>query len=772
MKNYLATSARTAIALASLAPLAVFAQAPAAPQTAPTAATTQTAEAGSAAAVDEGGAAIGEIIVTANKRAENVQKVALAVQVLSGSQLAAQSVRAFDDLTRVAPSLVIRPAEQPQNSSVSIRGVGTYAFGIGVEPSVAVVVDDVPISIQARAFSDLSDIERIEVLRGPQSTLYGKSASAGLINIVTRAPSKDLSIDVHGIATTDEEFGGGVSVSGPLGADVGARVTASYTDFAGNVKNLANGDDLNGRKVFTTRGKLVWNSPAGVDVTLSANYEKGSTTVGRPFIRLAPGALLRNNPAQPISVVLPGVVATEDNTDVSLNFKPTNKYYGVGESLKIGYTFPAGQSLLSVTSNDYYKLDDHLDQDDTSSTLIDNRQVGQFRAKQLTQEFRLLAPGEDKFRYTLGVFYAYNQLARDFYRGPLFSLANWKATSNSEQIAGFGQLEWDILPGTTLTGGARIQQEVIHYSFFDIQNGNASFRGGSKDDFVTYKAGAKQQITSDISVYASYTTGHKGETYDLATGFNQNRAAAGPIRPETSDSIEGGFRGQFFDRRLTFNATVFTATYDDFQAQGIEFLADGSTNFRLTNVGKVRTRGVEVEASARIMDDLSISGSAIYDDVKIRKFPGAQCFPGQTLAQGCNPGVGGAPATQNLAGFRPAQAPKWKATATFDFAPDIAGWPVRPVVQGNYVYQSKVNYSINQDPQTVQGGFGIANFSLGFRTQDKRLEVMGFVNNAFDKHYAANLFNSLGNFNNLRATQSLVPRDFARYGGVRVSFSY
>ncbi len=766
MKHLLLETARLALIAASLAtPATVLAQAanPAPDQKA----TAQTAEAGNAA-IDEGGAPVGEIIVTANKRAENVQRVPLAVQVLSGTQLAAQSVRAFDDLTRVAPSLVVRPAEQPQNSSVSIRGVGTYAFGIGVEPSVAVVVDDVPISIQARAFSDLSDIERIEVLRGPQSTLYGKSASAGLINIITRAPTKDLTLDAHAIATSDREFGGGASIAGPIGSEVGYRVTGSYTDFAGNVRNLANNTDLNGRTVFTLRGKLVWNSPSGVDVTLSGNYEDGTTTVGRPFIALAPNALLRGDATQPASVVLPGVVATPTNTNVSVNFLPTNKYYGAGEALKVGYTLPGGQSLLSITSNDFYKLRDNLDQDDTSSTKYDNRQVGQFIAKQVTQEVRLLAPNSAKFRYTAGIFYADNDLARNFFRGPLFSLANWRATSKSEQIAGFGQIDWDILPGTTITGGGRFQQETIHYSFVDIQNGSAAFLGGAKDNFWTYKGGVKQQLTSDVSVYGSYTTGHKGQTFDLSTGFNANRAAAGPVRPETSDSIEAGFRGQFFDRRLTFNATIFTTTYNDFQAQGIEFLADGTQNFRLTNVGKVRTRGVEVEVAARVSDDLSLSGSATYDDAKIRSFPGAQCYPGQTVAQGCT----GTPARQNLAGFRPAQAPLWKATATFDYSPDIAGLPVRPVIQGNYVYQSEVNYSINQDPQTRQGAFGIANFSVGFRTAKKQFEVFAFVNNAFDKHYAANLFNSLGNFNNQQATQSLVPRDFRRYGGIRVAYSY
>ena len=133
-----------------------------------------------------------EVIVTATKRAQSVQEVPQAVQVINADQLASASIHEFADLTRIAPSLVIKPAEHPVNASVSIRGIGTFAFSIGVEPSVAVQVDDVPVAFQARAFADLSDVERIEVLRGPQSTLYGKAASAGLINIVTPGSHREI----------------------------------------------------------------------------------------------------------------------------------------------------------------------------------------------------------------------------------------------------------------------------------------------------------------------------------------------------------------------------------------------------------------------------------------------------------------------------------------------------------------------------------------------------------------------------------------------------
>jgi iron complex outermembrane receptor protein len=176
------------------------------------------------------------VVVTAQKRAENVQNVPLAVSVVTARQLESAGVKEFTDVSRVAPSLTIRQADQPINASVALRGIGTFAYGIGVEPSVAVQLDDVPVSFQARAFSDLTDVERIEVLRGPQSTLYGKSASAGLINITTRDPSAKFSVLANVLATDDHEYRGAVSLSGPIGETLGYRLSASRSEYDGNVK--------------------------------------------------------------------------------------------------------------------------------------------------------------------------------------------------------------------------------------------------------------------------------------------------------------------------------------------------------------------------------------------------------------------------------------------------------------------------------------------------------------------------------------------------------
>jgi len=709
-----------------------------------------------------------EVIVTATKREESVQEVPQAVQVVSADQLANAGIHEFADLTRIAPSMVIKPAEHPVNASVSIRGIGTFAFSIGVEPSVAVQVDDVPVAFQARAFADLSDVQRIEVLRGPQSTLYGKAASAGLINIVTFGPTENFEGSVHVLGTSDEEFVGGLGLSGPIGDTLGYRISAQHTSYKGNVENSFNGKDVNGRESTTVNGKFVWSPSENFTATLGANYIDGDTTVGRPFVRLDPTALLRNNPTLPNSVTLPGVVADADNTEISNNFDAGTNYKGHGGSLKLEIGLPAKLTLMSISSYDSFELHDLLDQDDTSAPTLSNTQVGEFDSRQVTEEIRLLSPDDQPLRYTLGIYYGDTQLDRNFIRGPFFALAHWVASSGSTQKAIFGQADWEFIKGTTLTAGIRHQEEDIDYTFLDIQNGNAFFDGDANDKFETYRFGLQHQFTDDIMVYAAYATGHKGQTFDLTTGFNLNRQLAGPVLPETSESYEIGARMQFFDNRFTMNTTLFDVHYDDFQAQGIEFLPDGSFNFRLSNVGKVRTRGIEVDSVAVAGEHLNLNASLAYVDAVIEEFPLGQCYPGQTAAQGCT----GTPARQDLSGERPPQAPEFKATAGFDYSRPLNGGSLKGVLQGAYVYQSAINYALSVDPQGAQGGYGLLNLSFGVRDADRHYEVIAFVNNALDKQFYANYANSNGNFGNKVAINALLPRDFERYFGVRARFDF
>lgn len=705
----------------------------------------------------------GDIIVTANKRSQSVQDVPLAVSVVAPAQLAASGVSEFQDIYKVAPSLRISPAQQPQNANIAMRGVGTLAFSIGVEPSVAVLIDEVPLAFQARAFTDLPDIERLEVLRGPQSTLYGKSASAGLINLITRGPSDTFEAKVNGKVTTDQEYNGNFSVSGPISDTLGYILSGSYSSWDGNVRNVVLKKDVASREAVSVRGKLRWEPTTDIAITLAGNYNDGSTHSGLPFVRMDPTALLLNTPGLTNDVTFPGVKLDADNQDVVDNVDSSTKYHGGGGYLR-GEFGLGDMNLVSITSYDRFKLNDFTDQDHTAapSPLGNNTERGAFNSKMVTQEVRLQSPAEKPFSYTVGVYYANAKFNRPFQRGQAFSLAHWYATAQSRQIAAFAQADWKILPELIFTGGARVQNEKVSYSFLDIQNGNAAFRGNASDTADTYKASLRYEFTPDISVFGTFATGYKGQTYDLSTGFNAARAAAGPVKPETSRDWELGLRSQFLDRALTVNVTLFDTTYKNLQAQSIETVGE-TQFFRLTNVGGLHTRGVEVDVIARPVTDLSIGASAAYLDAWYSSFQNAQCYIGQTAAQGCV----GTPARQDLSGAQLA-APKWNVQGNADYSPSLTD-DLRGIAQASFQYQSA---SQDADPRIRQSGFTVVNVGLGVRAEDHSWEVVAFVNNLFDEQYYASLTNRGNLFGNKVAIEAILPRDFRRYGGVRFGLNF
>ena len=298
-----------------------------------------------------------------------------------------------------------------------------------------------PISFQARAFADLSDIERIEVLRGPQSTLYGKSASAGLINIVTPPPSDKLTVKLGAFGTTDSEYGANAVVSGPMTENLGFRSAVNYDKFDGNVRNLFNDQMVNGRRIFSTRNKLSWDPTSNLNVTVGVDYIDGTTTIGRPFPRLDPNALLRGTPGLTPAVYAPGVTPSLDNTDVVNNFTSGTQYHDFAQSLKVSLDL-GGPTLMSITSHDKLhparsarpgRIRDHLARQPPDRDVHGRRRSP--RNSAWSRRDMTASATRSGCSTPMSIIRA------TFVRGPVFSLANWYATEKSKSYAGFGQLE-------------------------------------------------------------------------------------------------------------------------------------------------------------------------------------------------------------------------------------------------------------------------------------------------------------------------------------------
>lgn len=717
----------------------------------------------------------GAIIVTttAQKRFENLQNVPMPVQVVLPSQLDAQGAHHFQDLDKVMPSLVIRPANHPVNYNVAMRGIGTFAYAIGVESSVAATVDGAPVAFLARAITDLPDVAMIEVLRGPQSTLYGKSASAGLIKIMTTQPTDQLHIRANARVTGDHEFAEQLSVTGPLTDTLGFVFSGGYTHWDGNARNLDNGKRANGRETLNSRAKLRWKASPGLTFTLSGNYLTGNSTAARPFVAMSPDARLRGDPALTSAVVLPGVVIGPDNQNVAYNARSGTQYHGGGGLLRTELSLGT-LNLLSLTNYDRFKLDDYFDYDDTAARKRagNAREIGTFRSRLFSQEVRLLSPDDAAFRYALGVYYANTGFERPFDRGPGFALSNLYATAGSRQIAGFGQIDWEFVPHLTATAGGRIQNERVDYTYANRllarrdPTAKTYFAGHDSDNVFTYRLGLDYQATRDLMLFGSYATGYKGQAYDLSTGFDQKRADSGPIRPERSRDKEIGVRSQWFDRRLTFNLTFFNTHYRDLQAQTIETFPDGTFINRLTNVGRLVTRGIEVESSVRPTDDVTLTGNATYLRANYVSFPSAPCYALQTEALGCT----GNPRRQNLSGERLPQAPTWRINAIADYSPALDD-KRRGVIQVAWQYQGALYYA-PRDPQVLQNAYHIVNVNLGVRDQAHRWEAVAFLDNVFDQRHYSAMVNVASNFDNRVATVAMLPRDYRRYGGLRVGLNF
>jgi iron complex outermembrane receptor protein len=280
--------------------------------------------------------------------------------------------------------------------------------------------------------------------------------------------------------------------------------------------------------------------------------------------------------------------------------------------------------------------------------------------------------------------------------------------------------------------------------------------------------------------FATYSTGYKGQAYDLVSTFSAKEAALMPVPHETAKNYEVGLKTSLFDRRVYFDLTLFDANYHGFQTSVTSTLPDGTFLTYLQSIGQLKTRGVEVDAAAKATANFTLNGSFAYTQATIVKFPNGPCYTGQavlpgTPAEGCyldntNSKV------QNLAGKPLNNVPKAKGDIGGEYDHPLGGLPFGGFVSFDWRYQTAVNFSLSQDPRTIQGGYGIANFSLGVNDNHDHYKLQLFVENAFNKPYATGLTDGTAGFSatgvNGVGTGWTIPRDAFRYFGGRVDVQF
>ncbi|MGB6231333.1 MAG: TonB-dependent receptor [Litorimonas sp.] len=756
-------------------------------------------------------AEVDEIIVTATKRAESLQDVPVAVTALSGELLEDIGVSSVQSLEAVAPSVTFTQSSNDQNNSVNIRGIGTSVFSQGVESSVSIVLDDVVLARQGIGFQDLIDVEQVEVLRGPQSTLFGKNASAGVISVTTASPTFEREGSLMLNATDDGEWGVGATLSGPLSETAAARITGYYRDFDGHIDN-ANGGELNGFQNWGLRGKLLFEPNDRTSFEIIGDYRDSEQNCCIYTVRDVTGAV---GAAAGLAALIAPVVPGLENADANVGAPVFNNSDQWGLSAKGEFEFDNGYTLTSISAYRDFDFTNNLDVDNLPfddprlGFITFNINSGDTRVKALSQEIRLTSPESDTFDFVVGGFAYQSLVDRAFRRrfeilipvggGNTFQInqsGQLTAEADTVNLAVFGSANYYLGENTTLFGGLRLLNETLDY-FAErdpanvLQTGDGPFRGipgtplnlddDTSDTALTGEIGLRQSFSDDVQGYIRYARGYKGRAVDVTFGAATN---VEPIEAEESDAFEAGLKTTLADGRATLNLALFHTEFSNFQEQATVLTGNNDTGLNaevlLTNVGTVETTGAELDLLFRPTDNTTIQGGIAYIEADIASFENADCFFGQTQAEGCLPVTlndNGTPGDttddtvvnlQDLSGGRLPNAPRFRLSGLLrQSIPMETSFDAFAQISGRY--QSSTLFALNNDPRTEQDGFAIVNLAAGLESDDGQWTATVYVNNVFDQFYASNIF---GDPLYGGVTSHYVPRDFSRYFGARLNVNF
>lgn len=700
--------------------------------------------------------AIEEIVVTAQKRAENLQDVPVSVTALTSDALAARGVNNVLALNNLAPGMRISAADAAANPKIYIRGVGLSDFNPNASSGVGVYVDGVYIGSPLAQMAGFFDLAQVEVLRGPQGTLYGRNTNGGAINITTKRPSQtfgaDASLEYGSFNAVTADLG----VGGPIVADkLAFRVAAQYVKDDGYTYNRVTGHDLNAADHWAGRLSLLYTPSEDFELLTQANryVNRGDATApahralfpataaaAGPDGFCAPGAYASGQCAD-----LLGYADTDNNTRaVDANQEGKDKVDLFGASSQATWRL-GGVSLVSVTAWQWAHRNDLENTDASPLQMVEINYRS--RQHQFTQELRLQSnDASARLNWVLGAYYmdekVQDNTRQDVLRDlrPLFmtpenptglSLENSVATfgypytQKTKGYAVFGQADYKLTDRLTGTVGLR----------WSADDKSMDYRSQAEDGLIviltskqskTFSAvsgrlGLRYELSDDANVYATYNRGYKSGGF-----FGGLATTAGEMEPydnETLDAYELGLKSEFFDRRVRLNASAF---YYDYKNQQVfaQTTRNGLTVLVLDNAANSKVYGGEAEITARPIQPLTLTAGvsllhAKYGDY----FTEGKDFTGNWLPQ----------------------SPKvtFNAAATW-VAPLENGASIVANVDANY--SSKVYFDNSNADRLSQDAVWIAGAQLSWRSPDQKIEAGAFARNLFDKTYTVAISNidSLG----------------------------
>lgn len=583
---------------------------------------------------------IGEILVVAQRREESMQKVPIAITAVSRDQLESANITSAYDLMAAAPTLTIN--RSAVYAVPFLRGVGSSNIILGDEPSVASYVDGFYQGPAASANLPFNNIDRVEVLKGPQGTLYGRNATGGLINLITSRPQGSFAARAaigYGNFDTFEADG---YVTGPLGNRVRADLSLRFRDQGtGYVLNRFNGHRVGNSDVFSMRGKVEMDLGDNSTLTLAADYFNARDDMGTSQSN-EPGVI-------PVGAASGGQYSDfPRETYLNIDSVGSVKAWGVSSTLRVDLD---AVSLVSLTQYRHYKSENILDADATSADDLPaavypggvGRQNPAFYFDSpsdmpyfVTQELQLLSNGDGPFSWIVGGF---GQLSEERYiplqfftksdlAAPFVSIF---AEGKTSSVAGFGQLSYDVGGGLRLTAGGRVTWERKAATGAQYLGDPATSLPVTVQDKArswtsfTYRLAADWQASDGLMLYASASKGFKSGTYNT----NTISPTSPPVDPETLYAYEIGFKA---DPSRTFRLNGAAYYYD---YKNIQFYAQQVNVAALLNAAGAKLYGAEVDFVWRPLRGFTLNGGLAWEHSEYTDFPGAQVYlPYAPLANG------------------------------------------------------------------------------------------------------------------------------------------
>lgn len=756
-----------------------------------------------AAETGSAGLGVGEIVVTANKRTQRLNDVGLAVAVVGGDALRNQKISSLADIAQSVPGLSYTPSANG-TPVYTLRGVGFYETSLGAYPTVPIYIDEFPLSFPATASHSAFDLERVEVLKGPQGTLFGQNATGGAINYIAAKPTKELAAGVDLSYGRFNEVNVEAFVSGPLSDALSARVSGRYERADGWQVSNTRPNDRNGKKnIISGRLLLDFQPVDTVRFALNVNgWHEGGETLSPQYVATNPQQAAVN-PAVALESFSPLNPRAADWTP-GLPRRDNSMFQA---ALRTDIDVSDSITLTSLTSYVHYKQDQATEGDGLTAVSLDLTS-DKGKIDSFAQELRLANGGGHAFRWVAGANYEHskvNQLIQvtcpDSSTAPLFFPecgVNYFANQKMTNYAFFGNAEYDIIPNLTFKAGIRYTKSKrdadlcsrdvsnsldVGNFFYNILLGGAfgpytrgscytindqpktingvapfapgAYAGTLDEDNVSWRAGLDWKPQPGLLLYANVAKGYKAGSFPAvsATTFT----AFLPVTQESVMSYEAGLKASLFDRRINLSAAGYYYDYSDKQIRSKRLAAPFGILDVLQNIPKSEVKGFEIEASGSPFRGLTTAVAFNYTDAQIKTFTG----------------INAAGVVATFDGTRVPFTPKYQASFAADYRTPLSS-SLDGFLGGTVSYRSSTVAIIGGDfatptitasavgnPFTIDG-YTLVDLRAGIAASDNRWRVSVYGKNVFNEYYWSNVvaaFDTIGRYAGMPST----------YG---VSFSY